>query len=177
MKSCPPSRVALLAATTLSLLSTTACRAPAAAAPSPAEARPSTSGDLFLAAGRRRAAFVAYLDACVAAADGVAWAADDEGRRACAAAFELRSEAADAELARWREVGVDVCGGATTPSSIAVCRGVAELSLAGPLEDHRRAREALVRGCHVHGDYAACMRLQALGDTVRVARVAWPGRG
>lgn len=142
-----------------------------AMAPTVAEEPPSPA-ERLAAEGRTREAFVAYLDQCVGSSGwdpAAAWSDGDARRRACAAAFDLRGAAAIAELVAWRDVAAEACGGATTPAAIAVCRGVAELSLAGPLEDHRRARQALVRGCHAHGDYAACLRLQVLGDPVRTA--------
>lgn len=133
---------------------------------------PPSPAERLAAEGRTREAFVAYLDECVGSSEwdpSATWSGDDARRRACAAAFELRGAAEPAELVAWREIAAEACGGATTPAAIAVCRGVAELSLAGPLEDHRRARQALTRGCHAHGDYAACLRLQALGDPVQTA--------
>ena len=169
MKSSPPSLALAIALSSIAIGCSSNHRAAAPAAP-PAPASPA---ERLAAEGRTREAFVAYLDTCVGAAawePSATWSGDDERRQACAAAFELRSAAETSELVAWREVAAEACGGATTPAAIAVCRGVADLSLAGPLEDHRRARQALTRGCHVHGDYAACLRLQAFGDRVRTAR-------
>lgn len=132
-------------------------------------ARSPTAGDdgaALARAGRTREAFVAYLGSCEATS---AWDAADHGRAACTAAFALRAEATTGELSRWRDVAHGVCAGAPSPASIGVCRGVAELSLSGPLEDASLARDALSHGCHVHADYAACVRLNALGGGVRVA--------
>lgn len=174
MKSSPTSfllRAALSIALSSIAIGCSSNHVPSAVAP----AAPASPAERLAAEGRIREAFVAYLDACVGSTawdPASTWSGDDARRRACASAFDLRGAAETAELVAWRDVAAEACGGATTPAAVAVCRGVAELSLAGPLEDHRRARQALTRGCHAHGDYAACLRLQALGDPVQTAAAA-----